>query len=151
MLVVLVITILLCFPSAPPFRFIQGKRPVVHERLNHSTVSVYSFPAAFEDTSSNAALELASLGFSDTTTSSGKTKRTYRNNDRDSLIEITMLNRRFSKKSTDRHFIYEPVPGWVSVEIRKFSETKFQKLLNRLFPRKSLPPDPQIKRTVHFK
>jgi hypothetical protein len=95
-------------------------------------------------------MELASLGFSDTTTSSGKTRRTFRNNDQDSLTQITIRNRRLSNKSTDRHFIYEPVPGWVSVEIRKFSETKFQKLLNRLFSRKPLPPDPHIRHTVHY-
>jgi len=133
-----------------PFKFVQGKRPVVHERLNHSTLSVFSFPAAFKDIRSNASLELASLGFSDTTTSSGKTRGTFMKNDRNSLTQITILNRKFSDKSTDRHFVYEPVPGWVSVEIRKFSETKFQKLLNRLFPRKPLPPDPFIQQTIHY-
>jgi len=146
----LTIAILSLVYLSGPFKFVQGKRPVVHERLNHSTLSVFSFQAAFEDICSNASLELASLGFSDTTTSSGKTRRTFMRNDRNSLTQITILNRRFSNKSTDRHFIYEPVPGWVSVEIRKFSETKFQKLQNCLFPRNPLPPDPFIQQTVHY-
>jgi hypothetical protein len=151
-LAISIIAILSIVYSSPPFKFLYGKRPAVHERLNHSTMRVYSFPAAYEDTCSEASLELASLGFSDDTSRPRHPnhERRFVKHDRTSLTYVTMLNRRFSAKSTNRNFIYEAVPGWVSVEIRKFSESKFQRHLNRWFPRKPLPPDPNIGRIVYF-
>ena len=59
LVVVLILTVRSLEPD-PPFQFLHDRKPVLQEKFNSFTISIYSFPAAMEEVCAEASDELAS-------------------------------------------------------------------------------------------
>jgi len=133
----------------PPFQFLHDRKPVLRERFNSFTISIYSFPAAMEVVCAEASAELASLAFLDTSIAENHIHDfKFENQNPNNPATITILSGKLSNETTNANYIYKDEPCWVSVDITQYGRTNWLRILNRvsggLFP---LPADPPIKRT----
>jgi len=136
------------YSPSTSFQFLHGKKPLVNEHGSSLSVRVFSFPATFKDLCSKASSELTSLGYLDMTDSIVRNERqTFTKLDKDYSTIITIHHRQLSNESTQLHHIYEPVRGWVSVDVSRYGQSKLRRFLTRFLPP---TPNPKISRRINY-
>lgn len=110
------------------YSFLGGRDPAMHFRdktrildRNRRTGDLYSFPADFNSVCLDAAAELSSLGFVESSRPGHEARiRRYvlRSKLPDELVSVMIIGRhRLSEHSTPERIRYHYRDGWVSVEI----------------------------------
>ena len=146
-----IITLTLRHPGSPSsYQFLQGRRPILHERFSSFAVTIYSFPGTLDQVLPEASKELACLGFTETSHAGNPIdSHMFDKKDRTGRAAVRLLSAKLLDETTPTQYAYEHAPDWVSVEIMR-SRISWRYRLSRV-SRGLIPPprNPAINHTYY--